>query len=355
MMIDTKGSKILIVDDEKRNRVLLRKLMEEEGYQIEEASSGSLALAQTSMFSPDLVLLDAMMPEMDGFEVATQLKSNDKTEGIPVIMVTALDDQASREKGLSRGIEEFITKPIKANEIQIRVRNLLRLKIANDILKNHNHLLDEKVKARTQRLKASFEESIFLLMRASEYRDDETGAHVKRISHYCRRLAEMLGMNKIFCDTLFLASSMHDIGKIGIPDSVLLKPGGFEPGEWEIMKSHTTIGAEILKTSEHSSSYIKMGEKVALCHHEKWDGSGYPNGLKGKEIPLSARIMGLCDVYDALRSERPYKKAFDHKKAVGIIEHGDEKIKSGHFDPTVKEKFVANHEVFNEIFETYKS
>lgn len=354
-MIDTKGSKILIVDDEKRNRMLLKKLMEDEGYITEEAANGSVALAQAAMFSPDLILLDAMMPEMDGFEVAMHLKENEETTGIPIIMVTALDDQASREKGLSRGIEEFLTKPIKANEIQIRVRNLLRLKVANDFLKDHNALLDEQVKIRTQKLHASFEESIFLLMRASEYRDDETGAHVKRISHYCKRLAEMLGMDKVFCQTLFLASTMHDIGKIGIPDNVLLKPGGFEPNEWTIMKSHTTIGASILKVNENSSEYIKMGKNVALCHHEKWDGSGYPNGLKGKAIPLSARIMSICDVYDALRSERPYKKGFDHQKTMEILEQGDEKIKEGHFDPKVKATFVANHKVFNEIFEIYKS
>ena len=353
-MIETKGSRILIVDDEKRNRMLLKRLMEEEGYITEEAADGKLALEQVAKFSPDLILLDAMMPGMDGFEVAMQLKSDEKTVGIPVIMVTALDDQVAREKALSRGIEEFITKPIKANEIQIRVRNLLRLKVANDVLKNHNQLLDEKVKARTQRLQASFEESILLLMRASEYRDDETGGHVQRISQYCKSLAEMLGMDKVFCRTIFLASTMHDIGKIGIPDYVLLKPGGFEPEEWAIMQSHTTIGAEILKVNEKSSSYIKMGKNIALYHHEKWDGSGYPKGLKGKDIPLSARIMNICDVYDALRSERPYKKAFDHKKTMDIIEHGDEKIKKEHFDPNIKEKFVANHEVFDEIFQMYE-
>tara|TARA_R110002111_G_scaffold44689_4_gene81319 strand:+ start:253 stop:1311 length:1059 start_codon:yes stop_codon:yes gene_type:complete len=349
-MINTSGSKILIVDDEPRNRRLLIALMSQEDYELEEASNGKQALMLATSFKPDLILLDAMMPEMDGFQVAMTLKNDSQTVGIPIIMVTALGDQKSRERGLAIGIEEFLTKPFISNELQIRVRNLLRLKLANDTLANLNKKLDEKVSERTNELQLATEESIYMLMRAAEYRDDETGQHVKRISYYCKYLAKSLGMDKTFCDTIFLASPMHDAGKIGIPDHILLKKGRLEPDEWEIMKTHTTIGAKIL-TGEVSSPYIEMGKEIALCHHERWDGTGYPNGLQGEAIPLSARIMSICDVYDALRSERPYKKAFSHKTAVDIIKHGDDRINEGHFDPTLKAKFVAYHQVFEKIFE----
>lgn len=349
-MIDTAGSKILIVDDEQRNRMLLSKLMAKEDYKLEEAINGEHALMMVKSFAPDLILLDAMMPDMDGFSVAMYLKGDEKTQGIPIIMVTALDDQRSRERGLSLGIEEFISKPVKANEIQIRVRNLLRLKLANDILRNHKIFLDDEVKIRTRELEATVEESIYMLMRAAEYRDDETGAHVRRISYYCQYLAKAIGMDDNFCRIIFLASPMHDVGKIGIPDNILMKSSGFKPEEWEIMKTHTTIGAAIL-TGEKSSPYIELGKEIALSHHERWDGSGYPNGLKGEEIPISARIMSICDVYDALRSVRPYKKAFDHQTAMHIIEHGDERIKLEHFDPKIKAKFIAFNHVFEKIFD----
>lgn len=348
-MIKTQGAKILIVDDERRNRMLLTKLMTDEGYESEEANNGSQAIMLAETSPPDLILLDAMMPEMDGFEVAMKLKNGEKTQGIPIIMVTALDDQKSLERGLACGIEEFINKPVKANQVQIRVRNLLRLKLANDILLNHNGLLDEQVKQRTRELEKSTEESIYMLMRAAEYRDDETGAHVKRISYYCKYLAKALGMDDDYCRTIFLASPLHDIGKIGIPDAILLKPAGFEPDEWKIMQSHTIIGAKIL-SGQNSSSYIEMGKDIAQSHHECWDGSGYPNGLKGEEIPLSARIMSICDVYDALRSKRPYKEPFDHQTAMQKIEHGDERLKLGHFDPDIKAKFIAYQKAFEKIF-----
>ncbi len=350
-MIDTTGAKILIIDDERKNRMLLTLHMTEEGYQHQEASSGAEGIMLARSSQPDLILLDAMMPEMDGFQVAMKLKNDPKTQGIPIIMVTALSDQSSLERGLACGIEEFISKPVKANEVQIRVRNLLRLKLANDALSNHNGLLDAEVQKRTQELETTTEESIHMLMRAAEYRDDETGSHVKRISYYCKYLAKALGMSDDYCHTIFFASPMHDVGKIGIPDAILLKAGGFEPHEWEIMKSHTTIGANIL-SGQHSSPYITMGKEIALSHHECWDGSGYPHGLKGEEIPLSARIMSICDVYDALRSERPYKKPFDHQTAMKKIEHGDDRLRAEHFDPTIKAKFIAFHSAFEKIFDS---
>ena len=233
-------------------------------------------------------------------------------------------------------------------DLQIRVRNLLRLKEFNDFLEGHNQILETKVQERTHALQESFVESIFTLICAVEFRDDETGEHVKRISHYSQELAKQMGMDREFCDLIFYASPMHDIGKIGIPDHILLKTGYFEPDEWTLMKSHTTIGSQIL--ANNSSPYLKMGYDIALGHHERWDGSGYPGGLKGEAIPLPARIMQLADVYDGLRSKRPYKSAFEHSKAMDIILEGDGRTLPSHFDPAVLEAFHRRANIMEEIF-----
>ncbi len=349
-MLSTDGAYILVVDDDAVNRHLLTGLLDQEGYKTKEAESGELALAKVKRDPPDLILLDVMMPGINGFEVARMLKEDGGSEGVPIIMVTALGDEKSRETGLRQGVEEYISKPINPSELKIRVRNLLRLKMANNLLKTHNNVLEEEVRRRSQQLRSSFEEALYMLMRAAEYRDDETGGHIRRISYYTRLLAGELGMDEEYCDTIFLASPMHDIGKIGIPDHILLKPGPFEPHEWEEMKRHTIIGEEIL--ADGNSPFVRMGQEIARSHHEHWDGSGYPYGLSGEEIPLSARIMSICDVYDALRSERPYKPAYDHDRAVEIIKDGDGRIMPSHFDPKVLEGFLARQADFANIFDS---
>ena len=187
------------------------------------------------------------------------------------------------------------------------------------------------------------------MMRAAEFKDGDAGDHVQRISYYCHALAGMLGLDEMFIDKIFFASPMHDIGKIGIPDQVLLKPAGFTPDEWEVMKGHTTMGAKILGSSK--SPYLKMGAEIALNHHERWDGGGYPNGKRGETIPLAARIMNICDIYDALRSKRPYKPAFDHSKAMDIITRGDSRTQPEHFDPVILAAFKQNHQSFCDLFE----
>jgi len=348
MGINTDGAKILVVDDEARNRMLLNRLLNDEGYYHEEAKDGASAISKARSYTPDLILLDVMMPGMDGFEVAQQLKADAATAGIPIIMVTALEDQASRERGLAVGVEEFISKPVKPNELQIRVRNLLRLKLAMDMVKEHNNTLEQQVRRRTQELLGSFEDGIHVLMRAAEYRDDEGGAHVRRIGHYTKELADAMGMDRGFCNTIALASPLHDVGKVGVPDHIIQKTGELTSDEWAKIKMHTVIGAKILSGSD--SPYIRMGKAIALCHHECWDGSGYPQGLKGEKTPLPARIMKICDVYDALRCQRHHKEALDHATAVDIIRYGDDRIKPAHFDPRVTSTFLHAAKDLEEIF-----
>jgi len=348
--LDTTGSKILVVDDDPVSRHLAVTILNGEGYELEEAENGIQALECVRRGSPDMVLLDVMMPDMNGFDVAQALKSDKKSEDIPIIMITSLADSKSRELGFLRGVEEYITKPINHVELKTRVRNLLRLKQLNNVLKHHNELLEEEVRLRGRELQNSFEEGIYSLMRASEYRDDKTGEHIRRISFYTQLLAEVIGMDREYCRTIFLASPMHDIGKIGIPDHILQKPGMLTQQEWRVMETHTTIGEKILEGGY--SPYIKMGKEIALSHHERWDGSGYPRGIAGEAIPHCARIMSICDVYDALRSERPYKGSIEHAEAVEIIRHGDGRTHPTHFDPEILDAFVRMDGVFNDIFES---
>jgi putative two-component system response regulator len=286
---------------------------------------------------------------MNGFEVTEQLKNSTNTSHIPVILVTAADDNDVHIKGLAAGAEDFLTKPIKSPELLLRVRNLLRLKESHDILEQYCDLLEEKVNQRTNALHHSYRDSIYLLTQAAERRDNDTGLHIKRISHYCQALAAALGLDEDFQEQIFFASSMHDIGKIGIPDAILLKQGPLTEEEWQVMRTHTTLGAEILTGS--TSSYIAMGKEIALSHHERWDGSGYPHGLVGNQIPLAARIMSVCDVYDALRSKRPYKRPSEHLKALETIFLGDGRTQPSHFDPKVLAAFGKISSQFAQIYD----
>ena len=345
-------ARILVVDDEERNRRLLVAMLEAEGYTALEAAEGRQALELARQSLPDLVLLDIMMPGMDGYEVARALKADAATKSVPVVMVTALDDRDSRLRGLEAGAEEFVTKPVERNELRIRVRNLLRLKEFSDFLADHNRILETRVAERTHQLVASYRETIATMTRAASYKDEETGAHVARISFYSVDLAQALGLDAEFCDVIHYASPMHDVGKIAIPDAILGKPGRFEPHEWEIMKSHAALGEKLLRGTD--SPYLLMGAEIAGAHHERWDGGGYPLGLTGEAIPISARIMNICDQYDALRSKRPYKPAFFHEKAFEIITVGDGRTLPSHFDPTVLEAFKGCVGRFRDIFEAHR-
>ncbi len=282
---------ILIVDDEEPNRHLLETLLKAEGYLTQAAATGEIALAMVANMQPDLILLDVMMPGMDGFQVAGKLKADPATEHIPVIMVTSLDDRGAMLAGLKAGAEEFLTKPLDRTALKVRVRNILRLKEYNDILSHYSKTLEQQVSERTMRVRDGYIETIFALTRAAEYKDEDTTAHVRRIGNYAKSLAEALGMDSEFVESIYYASPMHDIGKIGIADSILLKRGEHTREEIATLKMHCTIGWEILSAAQ--SPYMQMGAEIALGHHERWDGSGYPEGLKEDAIPVSARIVGI--------------------------------------------------------------
>lgn len=351
-MEPSRQAAILIVDDDGHNRKLLEALLTAEGYTVRNASSGEEAMVSVAAELPDLILLDVMMPGIDGFVVARRLKADPRASTIPIIMITALDDRASRLKGLETGAEEFLSKPVDRAELQVRVKNLLRIKEFNNFLADHNRLLEEQVMARTRQLTESYRDTIFTLARAAEYHDEDTGMHIKRVGYYCAALAEQMGMDSTFRDTIFHASAMHDVGKIGVPDAILLKPTAFDAEEWRVIKKHPERGAGILGGIS-ASPYITMGKEIALGHHERWDGGGYPHGRRGEEIPLSARIMALGDIYDALRARRPYKPPYPHEQALEIITVGDGRTRPEHFDPMVLAAFKACTDTFREIYDAH--
>ncbi|KQT34500.1 HD domain-containing phosphohydrolase [Methylophilus sp. Leaf414] len=345
---------ILIADDEEKNRTYLDAILTSEGYATLHANDGKMAFELIKEHQPDLILLDAMMPVLNGFELAEKLKSNEATKVIPIIMITALVDRNSRMRALQCGVEEFVTKPVDRAELWIRVRNLLRLKEYNDFLTNYSRTLEVQVEERTEQLLTSYFDSMFSILRAAEFRDKETGDHIHRIAFFCKELAANIGMGSEFCDTIYHASPLHDVGKIGIPDRILLKPGPHTPDEWEIMKTHAALGYSILGNGNSTSPFTMMGAEIALNHHERWNGTGYPNGIKGEAIPLAARIMVISDVYDALRSKRPYKPAYTHEHALQIMLKGDGRTRPEHFDPMLLNAFEKLAERFREIFEEHE-
>ncbi|MBT4090985.1 HD domain-containing phosphohydrolase [Desulfobacula sp.] len=346
---------ILVVDDEDRNRRLLEALLVPLGYHVILASDGEEALQKVQGIPPDIILLDIMMPGLNGFEVAKRLKENEETKIIPIVMVTSLQDIGSRIRALEAGADDFLTKPVDLSELKARVRSSLQVKAYHDHMRNYQKELEAEVEKRTEELKQALEtakiaslDTIHRLSCASEYKDEDTGAHINRMSNYSSVVAHQMGLTRDEVDTILYAAPMHDAGKIGIPDKVLLKPGKLDPGEWEIMKQHTTIGGKILSNSD--SEFIKLAEVIALTHHEKWDGSGYPRGLKGAAIPLAGRITAIADVFDALMSKRPYKEPFSLEKSFAIIREGQ----GSHFDPEVVEAFFAVEKEILLIKETFR-
>lgn len=310
--------KVLIVDDEPTNLRIMRQVLDND-YRLSFAKNGEDAIELATNELPDLILLDIMMPNITGYEVCTRLKANAETVNIPIIFVSALNDEIDEMKGFECGAVDYIFKPIRPGIVKARVKNHLSL-------------------VRAEQLKITHIQIIERLGRAAEYKDNETGKHVLRMSHVSKYLAQKLGLGEAFADELLQAAPMHDIGKIGIADAILLKPGKLDDEEFKAMQKHPEIGAEILGHSD--SKLIKLAKSVALYHHEKWDGSGYPKGLSGEEIPIEARIVAVADVFDALTNKRPYKEAWPMDETVAFFESQRGK----HFDPTIVDVLLSSVE-----------
>lgn len=311
---------VLIVDDSPESIDILRGALGDL-FQVKAAIRGRTALEIVANDSPDLVLLDVMMPDLDGYEVCRQLKSNPSTASIPVIFVTTLSHVGSEARGIELGAIDYITKPYVASLVRARVKTHVALH-------RYQRSLEDQVLERTRELQETRLEIIRRLGRAAEYRDNETGMHVLRMSHIARVLAQKLGVGELESELLLQAAPMHDVGKIGIPDRILLKPGPLTPDEWDVMKQHTVMGAQII--GDHPSELMQMARLVALRHHERWDGSGYPDGLRGEAIPLSARVVAIADAFDALLSQRPYKKPWKLDDTLALFRSQ----RGGQFDPS---------------------
>jgi putative two-component system response regulator len=329
------AAKILIVDDQPVNVVLLEKILKAEGFfNIEKVTDSRRTLDVYGAFMPDIVLLDLSMPYMDGFQVMDELKKIEDETHAFIIVLTALTDRDSRIKALSSGAKDFIGKPFDRLELLTRIRNLLEIRLLHNELIQYNAELEQRVEERTREISDTQLEIVRRLGRASEYRDNETGFHIMRMSRYSALLAKAYGMSERDSDAILHASPMHDLGKIGIRDGILLKPGKLDPDEWETMKRHTIIGAEIL--SGHDSEIIVLARTVAITHHEKWDGTGYPRGIGGENIPLAGRICSVADVFDSLTSKRPYKEPWPVEKAVAELVN----MKESNFEPRLVDLFV---------------
>lgn len=332
--IELFSARILVVDDEDANVKLMCCLLENQGYKNILTTCDPRDVLPICQHNPiDLILLDLNMPYMNGYAVMHQLFHELGDNTPPILVVTAQVSSEFKNKAFDAGARDYLTKPFDINEVISRVRNLLHVKLYHDSLLQQNEVLERKVSERTREIYSTRLEIVRRLGRAAEYRDNETGLHIVRMSKISELIGLACGMDVYDCDLLLNASPMHDIGKIGIPDRILLKPGKLDPDEWETMKTHTTIGSSIL--SGDDSELLIMAREIALTHHEKWDGSGYPNQLEGEAIPLVGRIVAVADVFDALTSERPYKSPWSVEDAVEFMN----KQQGQHFDPQVIRHF----------------
>ena len=359
---EPKNVKILVVDDDASTRENLKEILSLEGYQVYTAENGKEALEMLSHLNPDIMVVDLFMPELDGISLCKIVKNNTETVDIGIILITAANDIDSRIKGLAGGADDFLNKPFLIPELKARIASLSKIKKYRDFLKNYQNLLEREVEKKTSELQKLYLqlqiayneikdlslEIIYRLAKAAEFKDEYTGFHIQKIGFYSTKIAEHLGLSKEQVELIKYSSPLHDIGKLRIPDHILLKPGPLTKDEWEIMKTHTIMGAKILEGSK--IKYLKAAEKIALLHHEKWDGTGYPYGLKGKKIPLFARIVSIADVFDALTSDRPYRKAFSVEEAFEIIKNESGK----HFDPELVEIFLKIKDEIIEIRTLFK-
>lgn len=357
-----KKSRILIADDIPANRYILAQFLGEMGYSVIQTENGREALRQVMHEKPDIVILDIAMPEMDGIEVCRIIKSNPLTKVIPVVIITAHGDDEHHLKALDAGADDFLSKPYKVHFLKARLKSLLALKLMNDASLGYQESLKRMNVELMEKLISTQDVTIVALAKLAEFRDPETGEHLERMREYTRLIAHKLRelpkyryyISDRYIENLYKSSPLHDIGKVGIRDDVLLKPGKLSQDEFELMKLHTTIGGDALASATQFSgldrSFLDMGKEIAYSHHEKWNGAGYPSELKGEQIPLSARILAIADVYDALTSKRVYKEAFTHDQARRIIVEECE----SHFDPEVLRTFLDLEEQFIDIRNRYQ-
>lgn len=349
------GSSILAVDDTTLNLDILVGTLGEL-YDLSVALDGETALEMAEREPPDLILLDIMMPGLDGYEVLRRLKASPRTAEVPVIMLSALSELESKSKGFQLGAVDYLTKPFELEELLARVKTHLTLARTREELRQHNDLLERRVRERTREVLLTQQATIESMAILAEFRDPETGEHIHRVKGYVALLAREMEdhpvyrglLDKNYIDLLVNSCPLHDIGKVGVPDHILLKPGKLTDEEFEIMKRHAEYGFGAIEAVQKRLGvmpFLRLAAKIAHTHHEKWDGTGYPRGLKGEEIPLCGRIMALADVYDALISRRVYKPPFTHGRAVEIIIEG----RGVHFDPDLTDIFAAHHEEFRRI------
>jgi putative two-component system response regulator len=360
----TRGN-ILVVDDTPASLALLSRMLVERGYEVRPVLSGAVALTAAASNPPDLILLDINMPEMNGFEVCRRLKEDSRLRDVPVIFISALAEAEEKVKAFHRGGVDYVTKPFQIEEVEARVDTHLRLRSALADLARYNSYLERLVEEKAKQVSESQLATIFAMVKLAESRDDQTGTHIWRVREYCRALATALRdqpslvqvLTDPFVSDLYNGAPLHDIGKVGIPDSILLKPGPHSPEESEIMKRHTLIGASTLQGVSQQyprNSFISVGTEIARSHHERYDGSGYPQGLAGDSIPLSAQIMAIADVYDALRTPRHYKPAFDHARSVTIMTEGDGRTRPSHFAPRILSVFSEMAATFDSIYTGFR-
>lgn len=351
-------AQILIVDDTKANIEVLEGALTRENYSVHVALSGARALELIERRVPDLILLDVMMPEMDGYETFQRIRMLPQCQSVPVIFLTAQAESENEMRGLALGADDYVAKPFNQKLLKLRIKNHLERKFYRDhlqeLVENRTAALSQK----TKDLQKTLQVMLTSLGVLAEYRDNETGAHLRRTQVVVRRLAQAMSLDEKFRDALpdaetieeyAIAAPLHDIGKVGIPDGILRKPGPLTDEEREVMKTHTTLGHQVLAAAKkelNENSLVSIAADIALCHHEKWDGSGYPRGISGTDIPLCARLMAVADVYDALVSKRCYKEAFPHEESVRIIHESS----GSHFDPDVVRAFDTFADELPEIY-----
>ncbi len=357
MSLNQENATIMVVDDSPTVYRILAEKLRDQPYEVVGYQNGNLALQAVAAEPPDLILLDIVMPEMDGFEFCKRLKADRKLKEIPIIFSSVVEETEEKVKAFAVGGSDYVTKPIQLAELKARINAQLNQQKSKASLQAHNLTLKTNLDDKVKEVCASQKATVVSLVELARSRDNDTGYHIERTQEYCKVLAEKLGRNDGYKEAIdddylaniYQAAALHDIGKVAVPDNILLKPGRLSAEEFEMIKNHSSVGAQILNlTAERYpwNDYLNMGVDIALYHHEKWDGSGYPKGLSEKDIPLCGRIMAVADVYDALRNERPYKKGYSHTETVEIIKKDSGK----HFDPDIVKHFVDIEDIFAEIY-----